>query len=196
MNIFLPYENDIRKSVESLDDKRLNKQILETYQLVTNAIKEQVGEEIKGYKNHPIYLHYKNNLPFLLLYGYKCGVEYQYRFKKSHKLTLYFMIAMNTFGVCEETVKYTPFYMEGSKGQPNYIRTTENVSVLYQAKLIKKWETDKKPPKWTNRQKPLFYSRYNLAKKDFADLVRTVPNWVKAMQDLGEAFNDNTIKGE
>ena len=47
--------------------------------------------------------------------------------------------------------------MEGSKGQPNYIRTTENVSALYQAKLITKWENDKKPPKWTNREMPSFY---------------------------------------
>lgn len=33
MNIFLPYEEDIERSVRSLDDKRLNKQILECYQM-------------------------------------------------------------------------------------------------------------------------------------------------------------------
>ena len=54
--------------------------------------------------------------------------------------------------------------MEGSKGQPNYIRTTDNVSYLYQAKLIKKWETDKKPPKWTNRGMPSFYYSFLTAR--------------------------------
>jgi hypothetical protein len=48
--------------------------------------------------------------------------------------------------------------MEGSKGKPNYIRTTENVSELYQKKLINKWQNDKRPPKWTNREKPDFYT--------------------------------------
>ena len=66
MNIFLPYENDISKSVESLDDRRLNKQIVECSQLLNNAIKELKGEEIKGYKNHPVYLFYKNNPNFIL----------------------------------------------------------------------------------------------------------------------------------
>ncbi len=194
MNIFLPYENDIQKSVESLDDKRLNKQILECYQLLSLAIDEKEGVDIskRRYKNHPIYLHYKYGSGFVALYGIYCCDEYKYRFNKKHKLEKLFILLFNI----SDNFSCTPFYMEGSKGKPNYIRTTENVSVLYQVKLIKKWETDKKPPKWTNRQKPLFYSRYNLVKKDFADLVRNVPYWVKAMQDLGEAFNDNTIKGE
>ena len=153
MNIFLPYENDIRKSVQSLDDLRLNKQILECYQLLDNAIKEQNGEEIKGYKNHPIYVHYKGNIGFLAVYGHQCCREYHIRFGKCHKLNQPF------WEVCYTTssLNYVPFYMEGSKGQPNYIRTTENVSALYQAKLITKWENDKKPPKWTNREMPSFY---------------------------------------
>jgi hypothetical protein len=62
---------------------------------------------------------------------------------------------------CEKP-KFTPYYMEGSKGQPNYIRTTENVSALFQQKLINKWNNDKakgREPKWTNRQVPEFYKK-------------------------------------
>jgi hypothetical protein len=173
MNIFLPYENDIRKSVQSLDDLRLNKQILECYQLLNNAIKEQNGEEVKGYKNHPIYVHYKKDIYFLSIYGYECCEEYFYRFGKKHKLYSFFYYIKSPAmaywcfdkiknGQPYDTFYYTPFYMEGSKGQPNYIRTTENVSALYQAKLIAKWENDKKPPKWTNREIPSFYKeKYN-----------------------------------
>ena len=57
---------------------------------------------------------------------------------------------------------YIPYYMEGSKGQPNYIRTTDNVSALFQKKLINKWNSDKakgRTPKWTNRQVPEFYKK-------------------------------------
>lgn len=160
MNIFLPYENDAVKNVQSIDDLRLNKQILECYQLLSNAIKEKNGEEIKGYKNHPIYVHYKDNVDFLGAYGLVCCAEYRSRFQKIHKLSDFFFSFM--YGK-KAPVEYTPFYMEGSKGQPNYIRTTENVSELYQLKLCAKWDSDKakgRPPKWTNREIPSFYIEY------------------------------------
>ena len=63
---------------------------------------------------------------------------------------------------------YTPYYMEGSIVQPNYIRTTENVSDLFQDKLIKKWQADKekgRQPRWTNREVPGFYKKYLVDKK-------------------------------
>jgi hypothetical protein len=57
VNIFLPYENDIKKSVESLDDRRLNKQILECKQLLSLSIDEYSCVDVsdRGYRNHPIY---------------------------------------------------------------------------------------------------------------------------------------------
>lgn len=168
MNVFLPYEDDIVKSVQSLDDVRLNKQILECYQLLNNATNEYLGREIKGYKNHPVYVFYKDNIPFLAYYGLCCGIEYCERFEKTHKLYIDFMEYCHNY--CERvkllTYKeplYTPYYMEGSKGYPNYIRTTNNVSELFRQKLIKKWEQDKakgRQPKWTNRQVPQFYQQW------------------------------------
>ena len=160
MNIFLPYENNIQKSVQSLDDLRLNKQSLEVYQLLQNAIHEVRGGIVKGYKSHPIYVHYKGNRAFLATYGYECCKEWQFRFNKAHALTEYFMDYIAIWDIDIEKVIYTPFYMEGSKGQPNYILTTENVSELYQKKLINKWQNDKKTPKWTNREMPSFYKKY------------------------------------
>lgn len=55
---------------------------------------------------------------------------------------------------------FTPYYMEGSKDSHNYIRTTKNVSSLFQNKLCKKWDNDKekgREPKWTKRDVPEFY---------------------------------------
>lgn len=173
MNIFLPYEYDIVKSVQSLDDVRLNKQVVECYQLLTSAIKEKNGESIKGHRNHPVYVFYKDNLKFLSFYGYICCCEYYNRFNKHHSLFNYLhdkcseMLDINAYVNAVENIysipNYTPYYMEGSKGQPNYIRTTENVSALFQQKLIKKWEQDKakgRQPKWTNREVPQFYQQW------------------------------------
>lgn len=170
MNIFLPYENDIGASVRSLDDLRLNKQILECYQLLNNSTKEYNGEQIKGYKNHPVYVFYKDNPYFIATYGMCCCMEYEHRFAKENQLTDNMVYLFNYWEnqiphrFYERVAKctFTPYYMEGSKGQPNYIRTMENVSELFQQKLIKKWENDKakgRPPKWTNRQVPEFYRK-------------------------------------
>ena len=111
-------------------------------------------------------------MPFLAYYGYECCREYNYRFKKWHSLTWYFDNELECLGFYSfdsegyiqalEIPKFTPYYMEGSKGQPNYIRTTENVSALFQTKLFKKWDNDKakgRPPKWTNRDVPEFYKK-------------------------------------
>ena len=171
MNIFLPYEDNVIKSVEVLDNCRLIKQILETKQLLLNALHESWGDEIKGYKNHPVYVHFKGNIPFLVYYGYIACQEYQYRFGKTHELFCEFSQLLQTkYTEYVDCVNYkviqppyTPYYMEGSKGQPNYIRTTENVGNLFKQKLIKKWENDKakgRPPKWTNREVPQFYQDF------------------------------------
>lgn len=170
MNIFLPYENNVRKSIECLDDKRLNKQIVECYQLVMSAIKEERGWQIKGHRNHPVYTFYKDNIPFLAYYGYECCREYNYRFDKWHSLISYFdnemerqgLYCMDCDGYIEavEIPKFTPYYMEGSIKDPNHIRTTENVGKLFRQKLIKKWQNDKYPPKWTNRGMPEFYKTF------------------------------------
>lgn len=176
MNIFLPYEKNILASVQALDDARLNKQAVECYQLLTSAIKEKSGDSVKGHSHHPVYVFYKDNLAFLAYYGYLCCCEYMSRFDKMHKLFDYFstqcsqLLTINTdfitiasmFGIYL-TPEFVPYYMEGSITDPDCIRTTKNVSALFQQKLIKKWEQDKangRNPKWTNRHVPEFYSTY------------------------------------
>ena len=175
MNIFLS-QDTIADSVKDLDDLRLQKQLVECYQLLTLAIKEQQeGYEVKaGHYHHPVYLFYKDNIPFLCCYGLICCFEYSLRFNKKHKLFDYFYSQSSKFmkklmsGSVRayiagyENPQFIPYYMEGSKGQPNYIRTTDNVSALFQQKLINKWNNDKtkgRPPRWTNRQVPEFYKK-------------------------------------
>ena len=155
MNIFLPYEYDIKKSVISLDDRRLIKQILEVYQLARIKIENRSG----GYSNHPVYQHYKNYLDFMIEYGLQACREYKHRFNKEH--SLYNSFAEMFFNHdTQRFLYYLPFYAEGSKKLPNCIRTTENVGKLYRDKLVNKWKSDKLKPTWTNREIPEFYKEY------------------------------------
>ena len=69
MQIFLPY-SDFRKSLESLDNKRLGKQRVETYQIlsaITGRLKKD-GTPYKGWLNHPCTVMWKNYVPALKMY--------------------------------------------------------------------------------------------------------------------------------
>lgn len=161
MNIFLPYENDIPKSVQSLDNLRLNKQVLECETLLKASLAYLNGETPNGYFRHPVAQFYKDNPEFIAYYGYECCKEYKYRFGKEHYLEKYFR-DNEMWEVCPDEdgfipPKYIPYYMEGPITSPNHIRTTENVSALFKAKLIRKWQNGKRQPSWGNRDKPEFW---------------------------------------
>lgn len=69
MQIFLPYP-EMRKSLQSLDNKRLGKQRVEAYQIlcaVTGRPKLD-GKPYKGWLNHPCTIMWKNYVPALKLY--------------------------------------------------------------------------------------------------------------------------------
>lgn len=164
MNIFLPYPNNVEKSVQSLDDVRLQKQAVEAYQLLESAMKEKSGEAVKGHSHHPVYTFYKNNVDFLAYYGMRCCDEWSCRMNKEHSLLKYFLEHCNKMYDEKEhefiCPPFTPYYMENSKDSPFCIRTTKDVDMLFQQKLIHKWQNDNKKPKWTNRDMPEFYKGY------------------------------------
>lgn len=69
MQTFLPYP-DFQKSLQALDDKRLGKQRVETFQII-NAITGRPkldGTPYKGWINHPCSVMWKNYVPALKLY--------------------------------------------------------------------------------------------------------------------------------
>jgi len=70
MQTFLPYP-DFKKSLESLDNKRLGKQRVETYQLIA-GLEGRLTKAGKPYSksrvNHPISQMFRNNLPALKQY--------------------------------------------------------------------------------------------------------------------------------
>lgn len=76
MQTFLPFP-DIYKSAQVLDDKRLNKQIVEAFQIYTDRVPSL---------NHPACLMWRDNKPFLRMYINACCGEYYLRFGKVHKI--------------------------------------------------------------------------------------------------------------
>lgn len=154
MNLFLPYVDDVKLSIRCLDNKRLCKQILECKTMLDIA---NDPNHTDGYARHPIVKHYtstKRQIKFLRYYANKCCEEYKFRFGKEHQYSEQMPPTKYIFHL----PGYTPIYVEGSK--PNQIVTIDHdkVSELYRMKLIKKWNADKYPPKWTKRDTPSFYN--------------------------------------
>jgi hypothetical protein len=89
MQIFLPYP-DFVKSLQSLDNKRLGKQRVETYQIISaiSGRPKKDGKPYKGWVSHPCTIMWKDHLEALKLYynwsldiwkerGFKNTMEYE-----------------------------------------------------------------------------------------------------------------------
>lgn len=76
MQTFLPYSN-FEKSAQSLDNKRLNKQIVEVQQII-----KAIQDPEYGWQNHPAVNMWRNHLPALFSYGLCCYREWRIRKNK------------------------------------------------------------------------------------------------------------------
>lgn len=76
MQTFLPFA-DTYWSAHILDSKRLNKQIVEAYQIYSGRVPNP---------NHPACLMWKGNEAFLRKYIAACCGEYKLRFGKTHRV--------------------------------------------------------------------------------------------------------------
>lgn len=172
MNLFLPYADDIDKSVQSLDNRRLCKQILECKTMLDIA---NDPTHTGGYARHPIVRHYtstKRQIKFLRYYANKCCEEYKFRFGKEHAYAKYMPKTKYFLG----KPTYTPVYIEGSKPIQYWTTVHEDVSDLYKLKLLNKWFHDKYSPKWTNRDSVSFkeneFYNFEASLKIYLDIQR------------------------
>ena len=76
MQTFLPYEH-FRESLAVLDNIRLNKQIVEAWQIYTGRVPQA---------NHPACLMWADHRPALGRYLFTACVEYVHRFGKDHSI--------------------------------------------------------------------------------------------------------------
>lgn len=157
MNIFV-VSPDTHECAKALDDLRLNKMIVETAQLLSTAMREcgYVVDDIykTTHVNHPCAVWARAsdaNYRWLLIYMSDLVEERQYRTGKGHKSYDIF----NT--LCGGPKLMPPGQLTPFANCSAYTFADFNPTGIfraYQLTLIDKWAKDKRPPKWTNRQKP------------------------------------------
>jgi hypothetical protein len=156
MQLFItsPY---YRTCAINLDDKRLNKQIIEGCQILSTAIwtencdiAETLYAEGKIYlpmhEFHPLVIHSKYNYLETCKFIFECIVEWKHRFGKVHGCNKYLGCLMLHAGLFD---KYTQKPFINSTTNHKHI---ENVYESYKKELTFKWNND--IPKFTNRAMP------------------------------------------
>lgn len=157
MNIFAISDNP-HICAQALDNKRLNKMIVETGQILSTVLRG-TSWPIKDalYKsthvNHPCVRwarESRKNCWWLDELLYKYLSEYEHRFNKEHKTTELFYTLPYVYSNIPElpNIPRTPF--------PNVTPYKDlPVHEAYKKHLCDKWKTSN--PKWTNRTPPEFY---------------------------------------
>ena len=105
MQVFLPYEN-FQHTARILDDKRLGKQRVEVFQLLTTT---------KGWKRHPVYLMWEDYKTVLTTYGIAICDEWIERgFSDSIKdellhISRKFLYPVTDQNLLKDTICYPPW---------------------------------------------------------------------------------------
>lgn len=148
MNIFAVSSNT-KECAEVLDDKRLVKMVLETAQLISNAMwSVDTGFYKKTHFNHPCSIWVRQNRQnylWTLNLFYNLSTEYTNRFHKQHKC---FEHAQKMLSVVSklpdapmtEFANCTPY-------------KSLEVHEAYKTTLLEKWKNDKRDPKWSCKQR-------------------------------------------
>jgi hypothetical protein len=155
MNIFV-VDPDTTICAQALDDLRLNKMIIETAQLLSTAMRVQgyTGNDIYkiSHINHPCSVwtrQTETNYRWLLLYMSDLVEERQNRTGKCHKSYSIFN------ALCGGPKLMPPGDLTlWPNCTPN--KHIANIHDAYKKTMQDKWANDKRPPKWTNSQKPVW----------------------------------------
>lgn len=84
MQTFLPFQ-DFNASVATLDDKRLGKQRVETFQIL-----RAITDATYGWQHHPAVNMWRGNAEALALYGLAACLEWVQRGNRDNMLTRFF----------------------------------------------------------------------------------------------------------
>ncbi|MBT4878580.1 MAG: hypothetical protein HON42_02040 [Alphaproteobacteria bacterium] len=167
MNIFITSFNS-KEAASHLDDLRLNKMILETAQLLSSAYRHLFGDDELLYKdthfNHPCAIWAREGIDsysWLVQYFDDLAKEKIRRDNtikkkleiKPHKswrdLFELFNYKKTDDFKDKISAEFFDFNCTDFKGE-------KDVRIAYQKQMIKKWEGDLRPPKWTGANKPVF----------------------------------------
>lgn len=156
MNIFVT-DASAKFSAVVLDDKRLNKMIIESAQILSAAmhLSGETGPYKLTHKNHPCVkwvLKDKRHFGWLCDHLHHLSEEFHLRFKKPHKTYQY----MQTFDNSKLSISNYNYY-DLIFTNVSFFKDETDVFKAYQKTLVIKWGNDKKPPKWTNSYPPPWY---------------------------------------
>lgn len=168
MNLFFTSPSVVRCAMH-LDDKRLNKMIVETAQLLSTAVRMHLPKSIPDSRNLYKATHQNHScakwvasspnnyyLTWTLLSAYL--QEYRHRFHKTHKTTELWsaLHEMRCLMWPDTTLKE----ISGADEAPHCFHPLVDRSLPlytgYQETLRLKWSNDIREPKWTNREVPCF----------------------------------------
>ena len=161
MNIFISDVDPIKSAI-NLDDKRVNKMILESAQMLCTALHLNNASHLAKYRithaNHPSNIWVREgraNYNWLLQHMKALADEYTYRTGKTHKTyrDLYEDLVKGSELIPDKPL--TPFANCAARQDMgiNY-KHLEDVPMAYRLYLVDRWERDKLVPKWTNRSRP------------------------------------------
>lgn len=161
MQLFIPSEY-MSVSAAFLDDRRLNKQIVECAQIASTAIWINncgFGEYLTSidvaylptHEHHPLCRWAAENIHNILYcceLGLFCAWEYGNRFDKVHNTFIKLLRLMSHIKFTSEAINNT----KPKSPQPNCTTNHKhitNINESYRKELELKWKTDKIQPKWT-----------------------------------------------
>lgn len=172
MNIFVT-DKDPVISAQALDDKRVIKMALETAQLLSSAIfiNDNMTRHDEIYKpthlKHPCTIWASassENWSWLYEHFTALCQEYNFRYNKYHACLKISEHLLNLRHHIKEG-SLTPFAnCTHSEAMQIDFRDMSDTFEAYRKYLIAKWKYDKVKPKWTNREKPLWYKEKSLHK--------------------------------
>lgn len=155
MNIFVS-SIDPFKAARALDDKRLNKMLLESCQILSTAINECGGKA--PYKsthiNHPSNIWSRktlSNWEWLFKHAMTLNNTYYSRFKKEHKCKdiLFDLLKMRQVIPFGEQTPFANCAANKSKGID--FKYIVDIEEAYRRYLVARWNTDTNKPRW-NKQ--------------------------------------------
>lgn len=163
MNIFAVSRHP-RKCARALDDKRLNKMILETAQILCTVINEAHGDQLTPYRschvNHPITLWAKDDI-WRHRWLYRLGVAYQdeiWHRRKTQHSSYRVLAELDTrfpyLSMFEADPRRIDFHNGARHKGLGLDFTHLPVHEAYRSYLNARWPGDKRKPVWTNRRPP------------------------------------------
>ncbi len=162
MNIFATSQSPI-KSAQALDDKRVNKMILESAQMLSTALGQHGVTDDAIYKlahqHHPCTkwaAFNRSNFLWLLEHGFALAEERYYRGYNDHKSIRVLDLAWVLQGYIPAGDRTT--FANCARRQDQNIDYTHvsPVTTAYKSYLIDRWSLDKLSPVWTRRGAPIW----------------------------------------